>query len=225
MPSWVLSFATPLQNFQEFFPHSRLRAHLPLRVFGSIVFVHAHTPKRNKLDPRELKCVFLGYSSTQKGYKCYDPISQKLYVSLNVTFFEHTPYYSLQGESVSEARPPLTLDYLDVAVFESNPCLISTPLPNTKGHLNSGGDTKIQTNRETLIYLRRPKSKSNETLTFEALKESEPVIVPTPQQSGSNLDQITYDLPIALRKQPRSCTLHPILKFVKKIFFFFLCQN
>ena len=126
---------------------------------------------------------------------------------------------------MSEARPPLTLDYLDVAVFESNPCLISTPLPNTKGHLNSGGDTKIQTNRETLIYLRRPKSKSNETLTFEALKESEPVIVPTPQQSGSNLDQITYDLPIALRKQPRSCTLHPILKFVKKIFFFFLCQN
>ena len=115
-----------------------------------------------------------------KGLQMLDPISQKLYISLDVTFFEHTPYYLLQGESVSEGRLPLTLDYLDVAVFESNPCLISTPLPNTKGHLNSGGDTKIQTNRETLIYLRRPKSKSNETLTSEALKESEPVRVPTP---------------------------------------------
>ena len=81
---------------------------------------------------------------------------------------------------MSEARPPLTLDYLDVAVFESTLCLISTPLPNTKGHLNLGGDMKIQTNRETLVYLKRPKSKSNETLTSEALKESEPVIVSTP---------------------------------------------
>ena len=40
------------------------------------------------------------------------------------------------------------------------------------------------------------------------------MIVPTPQESGSNPDQVTNDLPIALRKQPRSCTLHPISKFV-----------
>ena len=126
MPSRVLSFVTPLQKFQEFFPHSRLDAHLPPRVFGSTVFVHTHGPKWNKFDPRVLKCVFFGYSSTQKGYKCCDPISQKLYVSLDVTFFEHTPYYSLQGEFVSETRPPLTLDYPDVAMFESTPCLIST---------------------------------------------------------------------------------------------------
>ena len=143
-----------------------------------------------------------------------DPISQKLYISLDVTFFEHTPYYLLQGESVSEGRLPLTLDYLDVAMFESPPCLISTPSPNAEGHLNSGGDTKIQINRETLVYLRRPKSKSNEALTSEALKELGPVIVPTPQEFGSNPDQVTDDIPIALRKQPCSCTLHLISKFV-----------
>ncbi|KAL6331881.1 hypothetical protein AAG906_020228 [Vitis piasezkii] len=89
------------------------------------------------------------------------------------------------GESVSEARPPLTLDYLDVAVFESTLSLISTPSPNIEGHLNSGGDTKIQTNRETLVYSRRPKSKSNETLTSKALKESEPCRAFT-----TNLDRI-----------------------------------
>ena len=114
---------------------------------------------------------------------------------------------------MSEARPPLTLDYLDVVVFESTPCLISTPLPNI-GHFNSGGDTKIQTNKETLVYSRRPKPKSNETLTSEALKESEPVIIPTPWESSFNPNQVTDDLPIALRKQPRSCTFHPISKFV-----------
>ena len=40
------------------------------------------------------------------------------------------------------------------------------------------------------------------------------MIVPTPQGYGSNSDQVTDDLPIAFRKQPRSCTLHPISKFV-----------
>ncbi|RVW42182.1 Retrovirus-related Pol polyprotein from transposon RE1 [Vitis vinifera] len=128
------------------------------------------------------------------------------------------------GESMSETRPSLTSDYLDVAMFESIPCLISTPSPNTKGHLNSGGDTELQKNRETLVYSRRPKSKFNETLISEAPKESELVIVPTPQEYGSNFDQVTDDLPIALRKQSRSCTLHPISKFVSYNFLFAKCH-
>ena len=115
---------------------------------------------------------------------------------------------------MSETIPSLTFDYLDVVVFESTLCLISILSPNTEGHLNSGGDTELQTNRETLVNSRRPKSKFNETLISKALKESKPVIVPTPQDSSSNPNQVTDDLPIVLRKQPHSCTLHPILKFV-----------
>ncbi|KAL6337960.1 hypothetical protein AAG906_005927 [Vitis piasezkii] len=90
-----------------------------------------------------------------------------------------------------ETRPSLTFDYLDVAMFESISCLISNPSPNIEGHLNSGGDMELQTNRETLVYSRRPKSKFNETLISEALKELEPVIVPTPWEYGSNSDQDT----------------------------------
>ncbi|RVX03686.1 putative mitochondrial protein [Vitis vinifera] len=117
-------------------------------------------------------------------------------------------------ESMSETRPSLTSDYLDVAMFESTPCFISNPSHNTEGHLNLGGDMELQTNRETLVYSRRPKSKFNETLISEALQESESVIVPTPREYDFNSDQVTDDLPIAIRKQPRSCTLHPISNFV-----------
>ena len=113
---------------------------------------------------------------------------------------------------MSETRP--SFDYLDVAMFESTPFLISNPPPDTEGHLNSREDMELQTNKETLVYSRRPKSKFNETLISKALKESEPVIVPTPREYGSNSDQVTDDLPIAIRKQPRSCTLHPISNFV-----------
>ena len=59
----------------------------------------------------------MGYSSTQKGYKCYHPPTRKLYVSANVTFVENKPYFStpcLQGElSILEDEestiPPLEI--------------------------------------------------------------------------------------------------------------------
>ena len=35
----------------------------------------------------------MGYASTQKGYKCWDPIGRRLFVSMDVTFHEEEPYY------------------------------------------------------------------------------------------------------------------------------------
>ena len=63
-------------------------------VFGCTCFVRDHNPARGKLDPRALKCVFVGYSPTQKWYKCYHPPSRKLFVYMDVTFFESQPYFS-----------------------------------------------------------------------------------------------------------------------------------
>ena len=41
---------------------------LPPRIFGCVAFVHVLDPGLDKLSPRARKCVFLGYSRTQKGY-------------------------------------------------------------------------------------------------------------------------------------------------------------
>lgn len=51
---------------------------LPLKVFGYTVFSHSHELNRNKLDPKALKCIFLGYAANQKGYKCYIPEKKKI---------------------------------------------------------------------------------------------------------------------------------------------------
>jgi hypothetical protein len=40
----------------------------PLKVFGCMSFVRDNRPTVGKLDPRVVKCVFLGYSATQKEY-------------------------------------------------------------------------------------------------------------------------------------------------------------
>jgi len=39
--------------------------------------------------------VFLGYGLGQKGYHCFDLASKKVYVSHQVMFLEHIPFFSI----------------------------------------------------------------------------------------------------------------------------------
>ena len=77
LPSGVLNNKSLIEMLNSFYPHFRTSNGLTPRIFGCTAFVHVHSPHRGKLDPRAIKCVFLGYSSTQKGYKCYNPLSRK----------------------------------------------------------------------------------------------------------------------------------------------------
>ena len=107
-PSQVIDFQTPQHKLQSLLsiPHI---PNLEPRVFGCIVYVHIPKILRNKLDPCAKRCVFVGYSEFQKGYRCYDPQTRKLHVTLDAYFRELEPYYFggvsknyLQGESSSE---------------------------------------------------------------------------------------------------------------------------
>jgi hypothetical protein len=65
-----------------------------LKVFGCIVYVHVHDEKRSKLDPKVEKCIFIGYSLEQKGYRCFNLSTRKLQVSRDVVFDEMVSWYS-----------------------------------------------------------------------------------------------------------------------------------
>lgn len=49
----------------------------------------------SKLSSRSIICSFLGYGTGQKGYRCLDPFSQKLYVSHHVIFLEHISFFTI----------------------------------------------------------------------------------------------------------------------------------
>lgn len=102
----------PSSAIQNKVPHSILFPDEPLfriapRVFGSTCFVHDLTPGLDKLCARAIKCVFLGYSRVQKGYRCYCPSTHRFYMSADVTFFEDTPFFasSIEPESISQVLP------------------------------------------------------------------------------------------------------------------------
>ncbi|WVZ79655.1 hypothetical protein U9M48_027210 [Paspalum notatum var. saurae] len=56
-----------------------------LRVFGCTAYAHVDN---GKLEPRAIKCIFLGYQSGVKGYKLWNPQTQKVVLSRNVIFNE-----------------------------------------------------------------------------------------------------------------------------------------
>ena len=64
MPSTVLGVRIP---YTVLSPNAPL-FHLPPRIFGCLCYVHILGRGSDKLDPRSIKYVFLGYSHTQKGY-------------------------------------------------------------------------------------------------------------------------------------------------------------
>lgn len=113
-PSSVHNFRRPLDVLSD---HHVLPpiVHLPPRVFGCVMYVHLHPHQRSKLDKRAIKCVFVGYGSTQKGYRAYHPTSKRFFISMDVTFHEDNFFYvdsTLQGGNESEVQ------HHDVSMFD-----------------------------------------------------------------------------------------------------------
>ena len=61
----------------EVTPHEKYHGRKPdlshTRIFGAIAYVQIPDEKRQKLDPKLEKCILVGYSLEQKGYKWYNP--------------------------------------------------------------------------------------------------------------------------------------------------------
>ncbi|KAI0499987.1 hypothetical protein KFK09_018195 [Dendrobium nobile] len=110
----------PCSSIAHQIPFHSLHGHPPtythLRTFGCQYFPWLRPYTANKLSPRSTECTFIGYSPFHKGYKCLDPLSNKIYISRHVTFNEtHFPYkHSLNTQSPtplssSSSIPPLLL--------------------------------------------------------------------------------------------------------------------
>ncbi|MCO5561122.1 hypothetical protein L7F22_014743 [Adiantum nelumboides] len=88
---------TPTAAIHEISPYERLYGIKPtvsyMKVFGYVCYVHVPNEARKKMEPKAVKCIFLGYPVEKKGYNCYDPTTRQVYVSRDVRFCEHEPWY------------------------------------------------------------------------------------------------------------------------------------
>ena len=124
MPSSVLDWATPFQTLlpdKSFFP-------IEPRVFGFTCFVWDVRPHVSKLNPKSLKCIFLGYFGVQKGYKCYCPSLNRYLVSVNVTFLENKPFSPIQIHTSQGENDDLLVYTLASPAPTSIPPLTKPPI-------------------------------------------------------------------------------------------------
>lgn len=213
MPSKVLEWKTPIEMLK-----GENKFILPLKVFGCVCFVKDNRPALGKLDPRSVKCIFVGYSDTQKGYVCWSPVERKLFVSMDVTFREHEPYYDASSHIRENSRGGDNNSGGTQVTIGSLQC----PVPLIESGKTQLRDDDREENRsegELRVYRRRKQHGNQggaecdrgEQANTDVL-QSDPLSQPAPTQAHSDDeidpsdsgDEIPNPSPIVLRRSSRN---------------------
>ncbi|PRQ16309.1 putative RNA-directed DNA polymerase [Rosa chinensis] len=122
LPSSSLHFISPFEQLFNTAPDYNF-----LRAYGCLCFPWLKPYAAHKLDFRSRKCVFLGYSLYQKGYRCLDPTNGRVYVSRHVIFDENTFPFKEKLSAPQPANPPPIPSY---PILLPLPPFLSEPTPN-----------------------------------------------------------------------------------------------
>jgi hypothetical protein len=99
----------PTSSLKRMIPHEAWFKHKPdishLRVWGCLAYVHVQKDRRCYLEPHMEKCVFVGYPSGYKGWKFYNPTTQKYVISEHAEFDERV----FPGLAKYKATSPVNL--------------------------------------------------------------------------------------------------------------------
>jgi histone deacetylase 1/2 len=133
LPNKKLALQTPTKILYQKDP-----SYSHLRVFGCLCYPLIQSTFRNKLQARSTPCVFLGYPSNHRGYKCYELSSRRFFISSHVTFDENTfPFSNLNTPT------RLSYSFLD---DDTTPFLPSHIQPTpTHNELPLTNETELQT--------------------------------------------------------------------------------
>ncbi|CAL8151775.1 unnamed protein product [Prunus armeniaca] len=151
LPSRILGSKSPLEILKN-----RKIDLSHLRVFGCLCFVHVQATQRDKFDPRATRSAFLGYSSTQKGYKCYDPKARKMVISRDVQFVETEAFFKEKLGADSQRKNPfdqvplLIVDTTE-GCYPSNTDGDGADSRNSLSH-NLAGDNDISPQNEESVF-------------------------------------------------------------------------
>lgn len=131
LPNKQLAYQSPLKVLYQKEP-----SYSHLRVFGCLCYPLFPSTTINKLQARSTPCVFLGYPSNHRGYKCYDLSSRKIIISRHVIFDEtqfpfaklHNPQPHTYG-FMDDGPSPYVIHHLTSQTSQNQPAEHVLPNP------------------------------------------------------------------------------------------------
>ncbi|KAJ4715914.1 Retrovirus-related Pol polyprotein from transposon TNT 1-94 [Melia azedarach] len=99
LPQARLRFTSPFEKLWKVKPTV---SHF--RVFGCICYVFVPDHLRSKFDKKAIRCIFVGYDSQRKGWRCCDPTIGRCYTSRNVVFDEASSWWTPQKEESPDSK-------------------------------------------------------------------------------------------------------------------------
>jgi hypothetical protein len=105
LPIKVLNFSSPLKRLFKEKPNFS-----GLRTFGCACWPNLHPFNTHNLQFHSKQCVFLGYSTMHKGFKCLDVAEGRVYISRDVVFDETmSPFTKLNPNAGARLRAEILL--------------------------------------------------------------------------------------------------------------------
>ena len=139
----------PLSINNNISPYERLYGQKPnnsqLKSFSCLCFVFTKKQGRPKLHPRTHATIFIGYVFGQKAYKTYNPSTNQIIISREVSFQEHHFPYHFHTPPTSTffkcCLPSTThlpiYDESDFFLNYSVPCFVSSQTNNPPSTLTT----------------------------------------------------------------------------------------
>nr|GEV23507.1 putative ribonuclease H-like domain-containing protein [Tanacetum cinerariifolium] len=197
LPTKILKLKTPLETLEEYTKIPPILTLQP-KVFGCTVFVHIPKSYRDKLDPCAEKCVFVGYGVNQKGYRCYNPKTRRMFTTMNCDFLETKYYYSPQPSGQGEDQYD-TLSWLSSSTVSGDITASEEKSPvhgTTQSEDHNSATEDISPNLISEVCNSQPNEPHDEFAeTVNTATESEPTNEDVQEQGESIVEPAKYVLP------------------------------
>lgn len=176
MPKTILGINSPYSTLYKSVSDYKF-----MKVFGCACYPHLGPYNSHKFDYHFKECVFLGYSSNHKGYKCLSS-DRCIYISKDVIFNEmKSHYFSIFNSPPTPLSPPHVM-----VPFNPIPLLLASPATQLIPPLSSPAQQHLHSVPLHSTSLNSPMS----VLKFLPPQSFHPLQPPTPSQFSHSFSPI-----------------------------------
>ncbi|PKU63244.1 Retrovirus-related Pol polyprotein from transposon TNT 1-94 [Dendrobium catenatum] len=183
LPTVTIQYKTPFEMLYQ-----KLPSYTHLKTFGCLCFPWLKPYSKSKLSPLSIPCVFVGYALNQKGFRCFDPNTQRIFVSRHVIFNETK--FPFQDQSLQTHKnnhrvpenqiPPLLLVPTSSVITAGNPTNnsnLAIPSQVTQLHSNfpNSSISPTETSQAPSVPVKNLRSHKMQTRSQAGILKPKPV--------------------------------------------------